>query len=141
MAATLYTSKYLCLNILSTDVKDGQIHLSIKKILIRLLNTKMMGNYRKDSRSLFQMDQNCFLNQSHTRGSLFAPKKCLKIIPITPITRMMSRKNWNVVGCIQVVVFGSRLEGPLWELLLGHRVCKLHKNNFSFRYLPLEGRF
>ena len=27
MATTLYASKYLCLNILSTDVKDGQIHL------------------------------------------------------------------------------------------------------------------
>ena len=67
MAATLYTSKYLCLNILSTDVKDGQIHLSIMKILIGLLNTKMKGNYRKDSRSLFQMDQNCFLNQSYTK--------------------------------------------------------------------------
>ena len=52
MAATLYTSKYLCLNILSTDVKDGQIHLSIMKILIGLLNTKMIGNYPKDSRSL-----------------------------------------------------------------------------------------
>ena len=44
MAATLYTSKYLCLNILSTDVKDGQIHLSIMKILIGLLDTKMKGN-------------------------------------------------------------------------------------------------
>ena len=75
MAATLYTSKYLCLNILSTDVKDGQIHLSIMKILIGLLNTEMIGNYRKDSRSLFQMDQNCFLNQSHTRGSLFCSEK------------------------------------------------------------------
>ena len=26
----------------------------------------------------------------------------------------------------QVVIFDPRLEGPLWELLLGHRVCKLH---------------
>ena len=41
MAATLYTSKYLCLNILSTDVKDGQIHLSIMKIRMRISKLEM----------------------------------------------------------------------------------------------------
>ena len=41
MAATLYTSKYLCLNILSTDVKDGQIHLNIMKIRMRISKLEM----------------------------------------------------------------------------------------------------
>ena len=41
MAATLYTSKYLCLNILSTDVKDGQIHLNIMKIRMRTSKLEM----------------------------------------------------------------------------------------------------
>ena len=45
MAATLYTSKYLCLNILSKDVKDGQIHLSIMKIRLRISKLKKWSSF------------------------------------------------------------------------------------------------